>query len=463
MRVPHRVVWSEGMLISPQHLQQADLYHERMLDQRLAALAPQPWGILSLELDQGALAAGELRVSRFVGILPDGLYLGFTSGDPEAPAARSIGAHFPPALAALDVFLAVPKERDGVPSIAAEVAGGSQPAPAVQRTRFRAATRSVGDMTGESADLAIAFARRNVSVLFGDEARDDFDCIKIAEVVRNPSGALIASEAFIPSVLSISASSFLSSSVRRLLALMIAKQRQLSQERRQRDAVTVEFGAGDVSRTLQLSALNAAIPILVHAGRDGEPSPRELYLYLIQMAGQLSTLVPDADPSALPAFNFTDLRFTFEELFALLTSLLRATVRDACVTVPLEVREGLHVASLCDERIVKCSQFVLAACAPGISEEQMARDLPGRAKIASLRQLPFLLRSATRGLGLQVTHRPPAEVPVRPKLAYFLIDVAGGTEHWRHVLDERALAIYLPPPYDPAQLKLELFAIPPKV
>src|SRR5208283_1618459 len=148
MRVPHRVVWSEGMLISPQHLQQADLYHERMLDQRLAALAPQPWGILSLELDQGALAAEELRVSRFVGILPDGLYLGFTSGDPEAPAARSIGAHFPPALAALDVFLAVPKERDGVPSIAAEVAGGSQPAPAVQRTRFRAATRSVGDMTG---------------------------------------------------------------------------------------------------------------------------------------------------------------------------------------------------------------------------------------------------------------------------------------------------------------------------
>jgi type VI secretion system protein ImpJ len=464
MNVPHRVVWSEGLLVSPQHLQQADLYHERLLDRRLAALAPQTWGILSLELDLGALGADQLRVSRFVGILPDGLYLDFSAGDPEAPAARPIGAHFPPAQPALEVFVAVPKERDGVPSVAAEVAGGSAPAgeDGVRRTRFRVASRPVGDMTGESADLPIAFARRNISVLFGDEARDDFDSIKIAEIVRNASGGLTASEAFIPSVLSISASSFLVSGVRRLLALMIAKQRQLSEERRQRDAVTVEFGTGDVTRYLQLSALNAAIPILAHAGRDGELGPRELYLFLIQMAGQLSTLVPDADPSSFPAFNFTDLRSTFEELFALLTSLLRVSVREACIIVPMEVREGLHVGNLSDERIVKCSQFVLAAQARGISEEQLARDLPGRAKIASFGQLPFLMRSATRGLGLQVTHRPPAEVPVRPNVAYFLVDVAGGAEHWRHVLGERSIAIYVPPPYDPAQLKLEMFAIPAK-
>ena len=438
VNVPHRVVWSEGMLVSPQHLQQADLYHERLLDRRLAALAPQTWGILSLEVDQGALAAGDLRVSRFVGFLPDGLCLDFAAGDPEAPAARPLGAHFAPAQPVLEVFLAVPKERDGVPSVAAGTEGGNEPAAGVQRTRFSVASRPVSDMTGESADLPIAFARRNVSLLFGDEARDDFDSIKIAEILRNASG------------------------VRRLLALMTAKQRQLSQERRQRDAVTVEFGAGDVTRYVQLSALNAGIPLLVHAGRDGEMNPRELYFFLIQIAGQLSTLVPDADPSSFPAFNFTDLRSTFEELFALLTSLLRASVREACVAVPMDVREGLHVGNLSDERIVKCSQFVLAAHAPGIPEEQLARELPGRAKIASFTQLPFLLRSATRGLNLLVTHRPPAEVPVRPQVAYFLIDVAGGAEHWRQVLSERSLAIYLPPPYDPAKVKIEIFAIPGK-
>ncbi len=35
-----RVVWSEGSLVSPQHLQQLDLYHESLLDERIAGLTP---------------------------------------------------------------------------------------------------------------------------------------------------------------------------------------------------------------------------------------------------------------------------------------------------------------------------------------------------------------------------------------------------------------------------------------
>jgi type VI secretion system protein ImpJ len=465
MIVPQRVVWSEGMLVSPQHLQQADLYHERLLDLRLASLAPQSWGILAVELDLGALGAEQLRMSRFAGVLPDGLYLNFQAGDPESPPARPIGPHFPPTQSVLEVFLAVPKEKEGVPSVTAENPMGGQAAPAegVRRTRFQALSRPVGDLTGESADLAIPFAQRNVTMLFGDEARDDYDAIKIAEIVRNASGVLAISEAFVPSVLSCSASPFLMGGVRRLLALMTAKQRQLSDERRQRDAVTVEFSGADVTRYLQLSALNSAIPVLMHAGREGELSPRELYLFLLQIGGQLATLASDADPSAFPAFTFTDLRSTFEELFALLTQFLRVSVRESCVTVPMEVREGMQVGNMSDERIKRCKQFVLAAQARGIPEDQLARDLPARTKIASWSQLPFLLKSATRGLLLQVTHRPPAEVPVRPQVAYFMIDIAGVAEqHWRQVLDERSLAIYVPPPYDPSLLKLEVYGIPPK-
>ena len=118
MRGLQRVVWSEGMLVSPQHLQQADLYHERMLDCRLAATAPLSWGITAIEIDSGALAADQLVVDRFAGVLPDGLPLDFKAGDPEAPAARPIGANFPPQLPALEVYLALPKEREGVPSVA---------------------------------------------------------------------------------------------------------------------------------------------------------------------------------------------------------------------------------------------------------------------------------------------------------------------------------------------------------
>jgi type VI secretion system protein ImpJ len=461
MKGLERVVWSEGMLVSPQHLQQADLYHERMLDCRLSATTALGWGITSVQVDAGALAADQLVVSRFAGVLPDGLPLDFKAGDPEAPAARPIGANFPPALPALEVFLAVPIEREGVPSVAAEVAADTKApgAKAVIRTRFRSASRKIVDMTGEAADLTMAFARRNLTVLFGNDSRDDYDTIKIAEIVRDAGGALLVSDAYIPPVLTISASPFLMGAVQRLLALTAAKQRQLSAERQQRDSASIEFGANDVTRYLQLSALNSTIPFLVHAGRNGELSPRELYLFLVQSAGALSTFSVDADPSTFPPFLYADLRSTFEELFALLTGLLRANLREQCVRVPIEIHEGIHVGTLNDERILKCQQFVLGAQS-SMPMEQLGRELASRAKIASWTQLPFLMRAATRGVPLQVTHRPPAEIPVRPGVVYFLMDTS--IDHWRHVLAERKVAIYAPPPFDPSQVKVELFGIPSK-
>ncbi len=453
---PQRVVWSEGMLVSPQHFQQADLYHENLVACRLAALSPHTWGVHTLDMDVGALASEQVCVGRFRGVLPDGTYLAFQAGDAEAPASRAIGAHFAPAQSVLEVFLALPKQRQGVASIAPE---NGDPAES-RRARFRATSRTVSDLAGDSADLCVAFAQRNVSILFGDEPADDFDTLKIAEVTRNPSGGLILHESFIPSLLSCSASPTLMASLRRLLALVTAKQRQLAHERQQRDAASVEFGAPEVTRYLQLAALNTFLPFLVHAGRAGEISARELYLFLIRMVGQLATLASDTDPTDVPVFSFADLRATFEPLFALLDQMLRSSVRGACLPVPIEVRDGVHLALLNDERVLGCAQFVLAAQAQGVTEDQLARELPARAKIASPAQLPFLLRSATRGLGLQVTHRPPAEVPVRPQVAYFILD--GTSEHWRRAFDEQGLAIYLPPPYHPGLLKLELFAIPAK-
>jgi type VI secretion system protein ImpJ len=444
------------MLVSPQHFQQSDLYHENLLNCRLHAVAPHTWGVCALEMDLGALASEQVNIARFQGVLPDGTYLSFQAGDAEAPASRPVGAHLPPTQAVLEVFLALPKERRGVPSVAPENTSLDHS----RRARFRAISRTTNDLNGDSADLVMAFAERNLTLAFADEPGDDFDTLKIAEITRSPSGALALNQTFIPPLLCCSASPYLMASVRRLLALVTAKQRQLAQERQQRDAASVEFGVHEVTRYLQLAALNAAIPFLVHADRAGDISARELYLFLIQMVGQLSTLASEADPTSLPAFCFADLRASIEPLFLLLNQLLCSSVREACVPVPVEVRDGVHVALLNDERVARCTQFILAAQAQGVTEEQLARELPIRAKIASPAQLPFLLKSATRGLGLQVTHRPPAEVPVRPQVAYFVLD--GTSEHWRRALDEQGLAIYLPPPYHPSLLKLELFGIPAK-
>jgi type VI secretion system protein ImpJ len=459
MKPLQRVVWSEGMLVSPQHMQQQDLYHERLLDERIAALAPYRWGVVSVEIDAGGLGADQLRVTKFVGILPDGLYLAFDGTDPECPPARPIGAHFPPAQAACEVFLGAPKEREGVPSVSTEAAGAAGSASTKDaRARFRATSRSIADVTGNAADLNMAFAHRNVTIVFGDEARDDYDTMKIAELVRDGTGAILVNEAYIPPALRIDSSAFLMGGVRRLLALMVTKQRQLSGDRNQRDGSKIEFNAGDVTKFLQLSTINTAIPLLAYGAANGEISPAQLYLTLIQAAGALATFSPDVEPWKFPVLSHTDLRGTFEELFARVTALLRAAVVEGYLTVPLEISQSVHVGKLDDERLLKAG-FYLLAVRTELPEHQLVQRLPGLCKIASSSQLPQVLRSAaTPGVPIQATNRPPPEIPVRSGVIYFSLNLQN--DYWRSILQERKVAIYLPPPFDPAHVKLELLAVP---
>ncbi len=459
MKPPQRVVWSEGMLVSPQHLQQQDLYHERLLDDRIAALSPYRWGVVSVELDAGALGSDQLRLTRFVGVLPDGLYLGFEGKDAECPAARPIGEHFSPTQPFCEVFLAVPKEREGVPSVATDqITGTAADATKAARARYRAATRSVADLTGNAADLQMAFARRNAVILFGDEARDDYDAIKIAEIVRDGAGALLNNEAYIPPALRIDTSPFLMAGVRRLLALMVAKQRLLSGDRRQRDGASIEFSSGDVTRFLQLSTINTAIPVLAYAAANGEISPSQLYMTMIQVVGALATFSPDVEPWKLPVFAHTDLRGTFEELLARATALLRTTIRETHISVPLDLNQSVYLGKLDEDRLLTATHYVLAVRSE-LPPEQLLQRLPGLCKIASQAQLPQVLRSAaTPGVPIQATHRPPAEIPVRAGVTYFQLNLQN--DYWRSIQQEKGVAIYLPPPFDPAHVKLELLAVP---
>jgi type VI secretion system protein ImpJ len=325
------------------------------------------------------------------------------------------------------------------------------------RTRFRSSIRQVADSSGGAEDLTMSYAERNVVLLFGDEPRSDFDTIKIAEIVRETSGRLVVNDTYIPPVVQVEASPFIMESVRRLLGLMTAKQRSLADERRQRGPSAVEFNASDITRFLQLHTLNTAVPVLTELGRGGDMTAKSLYFFLVQIAGQLATFSADEDPSKFPPFVYTDLRSTFEEVFARLTALLQTTARAGHLPVPLEINQGLHVGKLSDQHISRCANYVLAVRSD-LPEDQITQRLPGFCKIASYNQLPYIMRAASPGVPLKATHRPPPEVPIRPGVVYFMLEVQ--SEYWKSVIDERTISIFLPAPFDPARVKLELFGIP---
>lgn len=450
MRPLQRVVWSEGMLISPQHLQQQDRYHEALLGERLRAYSPRAWGVVEMALDARALERGQVALQSFFGILPDGSVAQFEPGHPEAPAARAFEGHFPAHAQTLEVFLGVPRE----PS-----AGGYARGPGdARRARYTVDTRTVLDAVGAGDAESVDFARRNFSLVFGDESRDDLECLKLAELVRE-GGRVTFAGPFVPPSLRVGASAFLADGVRRVLTAAVAKRREVAADRRQRDRSSVEYSADDVSRYLALHALSGAIPALQDIVETGDASPYHAHSLLVQLAGQLTAFAADEDPADLPRYVHAEPRLTFEPLFAKLLSLLRVAVAARTITVPLEARaDGSHLGRLLDPQWLTSGVRFLLGVQAALPEHQIYGLLPRVAKVASWQDIPHLVNAATSGVPLHPSPRPPREVAVRAGKTYFALQADHAA--FQGVLSQRAIAVYLPPPFDAKTTQVELIGIP---
>jgi type VI secretion system protein ImpJ len=117
----------------------------------------------------------------------------------------------------------------------------------------------------------------------------------------------------------------------------------------------------------------------------------------------------------------------------------------------------MWIGQLKDTRLLECPRYVLSVDAQS-PQQDTANRLPKLSKIASWKQINAIVQSATPGAPLTPTHRPPPEVPVRPKLVYFMVSTED--RYWQQIISEKTVAIYLPPPFDPSKAKISLMGIP---
>jgi type VI secretion system protein ImpJ len=437
------------MFMSPQHLQRQDAYHEARLDFRIAAISSLSWGVVHYELEASALKSGHLRVTRFTGVLPDFVVMSFSAEDGEGPEARAIAPHLPPTASHCDVYLAVPREREGVPNYGAAGDG--------LMTRWARQSRQVIDAASAVSDALVDFGAPNVQVLFGDEARGDFEAIKIAEVRRGASGEFEFVEDYVPPCLRMSASAYLMEELSKLLSLVVARQRGVAEATRQRDSSSVEFMGSDITRFLLLNALNGSIPVIRYMSEAGGVAPQQVYMTLIGLAGQLATF-SEAEVGDLPLFMHTDLRATFGPLFARLHQLLAASIMENYVPLRLAKQsDGSFTGVLKDERLLDCKSFYLSVKS-NLGEKEAADMVPKLAKIASQKDLGGYIQAALPGVRATVSYRPPAQIPVRSGVSYFELDLTRSP--WKSVLFEKTFAVYLPPPFAVDDLELQLLGIP---
>jgi type VI secretion system protein ImpJ len=448
MKPPQRVIWTEGLLMTPQHMQQLDRFHEGRVDVRLDAVESENWGVLACELDMPALDTGMVAVREFAGVLPDGTPVAFDSTTRDAPASRPVEGHLAPHQAVLEVFVGLARSHEARNNV-----GASKGA----LTRYFAATDLTHDRYGEAPPQDVDVACVNLRLLFGDEAREDYSAVKVAEIQRAADGRLVLADDYIVPCRRVSASPALSRLLDTLLTSMNARRTALLETVRQRGDSTVEFTAADVTRYLLLATINSYLPVLRHIVVTGDMSAKATYLLLCQLAGQLSTFTTDFDPNDVPKFVYQDLRSTFGTIFSALEGLMRATLAKRYISVQLLSRgDAMHVGEISDDRFLQCPQF-LVGVRSSVPEGQVPEALPRVAKLASATDINSLLAAATSGVELQATMKPPAQIPTKAGMTYFTVRT--DSDYWRNILVERRIAMYIPTPFTPSDTHIELFGI----
>lgn len=449
MRQLEKVLWTKGLLLTPQHLQAQDRFLEDLLAFRLSAHVSHPWGFADLTIDREALSEGRLSISTARGLFPDGLLFDVPASDP-APPAVSLEESWHPDADSLLVHLTIPEHRTGGVNVSTESADAG--------TRFRAESVLRRDENTGKAERPVQVARKNFQLLTEGEPLEGRQSLPVARVVRGEADEFGLDPHFVPPVVDMGASEFLQGTARRVLELLSARSAALAGMRRERRAGVADFGVSDVANFWLLHTVNTHLPAFREFVERDRRHPREFYERLIELAGTLTTFSPDRDPTDLPRYTHSGLGPVVAELESVLRELLDSVVPGRHVSLGFsETRPSVYATALDEERFFRASEWYLAVRA-GLPAKEVREKVPQLLKVSASDRIDTLIKQALPGISLGHAPDPPGVLPIKLDWEYFRLDTAG--EDWDAVSRSRNLAVYIPSDLPDPSLEL-LLLLPP--
>lgn len=297
--LPEALQWSEGMLLTPQHFQQSDIYWERRLRHLMAQLQPHYWGLLDLALDRAALAEGRVVIERLECVLPDGLVVQYPMAGQAGVLALDVSAE--PALEqgrSLPVSLVVPVRAPGAASQTS----------AVQRFDSVAGGMALDENTGDE-QVPMSRLRPRLALLAGEDIPAKYVAMPLMRISRDVRGEFKLDD-FHPPLLRVGASAFLEDrslqqQLLDLLARIRAKARELAGHT---EGEGGEAGLrGLPEQRDAIHHLTAGLPPLDILANNASTHPFDLYLALAQVVGQAAAVATNPMPMQMSSYRHQDL------------------------------------------------------------------------------------------------------------------------------------------------------------
>jgi type VI secretion system protein ImpJ len=424
----NKVVWSEGLFLRPQHLQQADRYVEKLVRGCTRPLQGYGWGFTELRLNAELLALGKIAIERASGIMEDGTPFSMPGdADPPVPFA-------PPAtLRDSLVHLVLPAWQPGMVE-----ADTRRDADVV--ARWHIDEQAVVDATaGERGQADIEIGRLRFRLLPEDADRAGSVSMPVARLIelRADSAAMLDS-GFVAPVLDCAASGVLANFVSEIQGLLHHRGEALAARLGQSGA----GGVAEISDYLLLQLTNRYEPLFAHLATAAAVHPEALFAHAVQLAGDLATYArPEKRPPAFPAYRHDQLDATFAPVMRSIRASLGYVLRPTAVPVPLsEQRYGVHTAQVGDTTLFAEAVFVLAVKAD-IAAERLRREFPSQIKIGPLERIRELVNVALPGIVVSPLPVAPRQIPFHVGWTYFEVD--GSSPMWKGMEQSAALALHV--------------------
>jgi len=392
----NKVVWSEGLFLRTQHLQQQDRYTEGLVRGALQAAPMQAWGFRSLVLDKPALDAGRVAIASASGIFPDGVPFAIPD-TMSTPAPVPIKAD----MAGL-VALAIPIERPGAATIDpahAEPAG----------SRYRGVIQTVRDaIRGGAEPEELEVARLAARLILPGEDAAGYVTLPVARVDGlRAEGSVAMTDGYLAPALCLSAVAWYAG----LAQEVVTGLDRIAEAH----GKLVLGGAGrSIENLLLLELANTARPRVAHMLAQNLHHPSELFLELAGLAGRMATYGSSSRRlSDLPAYDHLDPQPAFSALADTLRSLMLSLRHVEPKSRALQVAR--HAQNIWKVRIdnpdlLKSSRIVLRV-GSDMSDEMLRRIFVGQATVGAADAFEMLWKSRLPGIALKPLHSQPREIP----------------------------------------------------
>lgn len=429
MKSLSRVVWSEGMYLSPQHFQAQSRFYEDTIDFAVRELWPDPWGMLHIRFDEDALRNGRVLLLEAAGIFEDGL--AFSRQESRTPIERAADQLLLPTDPGVVLHLAVAKRSAVLHDL-----NGAPP------FRFRSVPRLLRDDTNGTDEYEVSLGEVNLQLLSEREVSESMSTIPVARLLRDGRGGLLYDPDFIAPTLRISASQPLMLLAKRLLETMAERMASLSRTTQRNVRFESGSSALDVSSYWFLHALSSAAPVLRHLYATRHAHPEDLFLELSRLAGALATFGTTSSLDDLPTYDHRDPGSAFRALDSFIRRHLEIIAPSNTVTLQFSPSEPyISEADVPDERCLRRARWIFGIRA-NMGESDLVNGVPRLVKVCSARFVPELVRRALPGLRLTHLPVPPSAIRAEADKQYFAIETTGPC--WEHILQTRRVGIYAP-------------------